>query len=42
VTVRRGLLFHTETAIPASLIASADERITLNVDAEAVKKLDRG
>ena len=42
VTVRRGLLFHTETAIPASLIASADKQIALNVDAEAVKKLDRG
>jgi sporulation protein YlmC with PRC-barrel domain len=42
VTVRRGLLFHTETAIPASLIASAGERLTLNVDAEAVKKLERG
>jgi len=42
VMVRRGLLFHTEVAIPASVIASAGERITLNVDAEAVKKLDRG
>jgi sporulation protein YlmC with PRC-barrel domain len=42
VTVRRGLLFHTETAIPASMIASAGERITLNVGAEAVKKLARG
>src|SRR4029453_18794040 len=42
VTVRRGFLFHTETAIPASLIASAGERLTLNVDAEGVKKLDGG
>jgi sporulation protein YlmC with PRC-barrel domain len=42
VTVRHGIVFHTETAIPASLIASAGERITLNVGAEAVKKLERG
>ncbi len=40
VKVRRGILFHTETATPASLIASAGERITLNVGAEAVKKLE--
>jgi sporulation protein YlmC with PRC-barrel domain len=42
VIVRRGVLFRTETAIPASLIASAGERITLSVGAEAVKKLERG
>jgi len=42
VKIRRGMLFHTETAIPASVIASAGERLTLSVGAEAVKKLERG
>ncbi len=42
VTVRRGVLFGTETAIPASMIASAgDDRITLNVAADALKRFER-
>jgi uncharacterized protein YrrD len=40
--VRRGLLFHTETVIPASLIASVgDDGVTLAVSADEVKKLQR-
>lgn len=42
VIVRRGILFRTETAIPASVIASAGDRITLSVAADALKKLERG
>jgi sporulation protein YlmC with PRC-barrel domain len=38
-TVKRGFLFHTEVTIPASMIASIGDRITLNVDAESVKSL---
>jgi uncharacterized protein YrrD len=41
ITVRRGHLFRTETAIPASMIASAGDRIILNVGADALKKLER-
>jgi uncharacterized protein YrrD len=41
VIVRKGRLFRTETAIPAGMIASvADDRITLNVRADVVKKLE--
>jgi sporulation protein YlmC with PRC-barrel domain len=40
IIVRRGLLFHTETAIPASLIASVgDDGVTLDVSADEVRKL---
>jgi hypothetical protein len=39
--VRRGFVFGTETVIPASLIASVADRITLNVGAEVVKRLER-
>jgi uncharacterized protein YrrD len=39
--VQRGRLFRTETAIPASVVASvADDRITLNVRADVAKKLE--
>jgi sporulation protein YlmC with PRC-barrel domain len=41
VVVRRGFLFGTETVVPASLIASIADRITLSVGAEVVKKLER-
>jgi sporulation protein YlmC with PRC-barrel domain len=40
IVVRRGHLFRTETAVPASMIASAGDRITLNVGADAVKKIE--
>jgi len=41
VIVRKGRLFRTETAIPAGVIASvASDRITLNVSADVVKKLE--
>ena len=42
ITIRQGHLFRTETPIPASMIASAGDRIALNVGADAVKKLERG
>ena len=43
VLVRRGFLFATETAIPASLIESvSDARVALGVDADEVKKLGPG
>jgi len=43
VVVRRGKLFRRETTIPAGVIASvADDRITLGVGADDVKKLERG
>ena len=39
--VRKGRLFRTETAIPAGVIASvADDRITLKVGAEVLRKLE--
>jgi sporulation protein YlmC with PRC-barrel domain len=41
IVVRRGFVFGTETVIPASLIASIADRITLNVGAEVVKRLER-
>lgn len=42
VTVRRGVLFGTETAIPASMIASvAPDRITLRVAADALRRFER-
>ncbi len=41
IIVRRGTLFRGETAVPASMIGSADGRITLNVTASGVKKLER-
>jgi sporulation protein YlmC with PRC-barrel domain len=41
VIVRRGVLFRTETAIPASVIASAGDKVTLSVAADALKKLQR-
>jgi len=40
VLVREGMLFRRETAIPASLIASVGDRITLTVSADEVKKLE--
>jgi hypothetical protein len=40
IIVRRGLLFRTETAIPASLVASVDDRVTLRVEAVSLKKLE--
>ena len=41
IIVRRGRLFHTETAIPASLVASVGDTIRLDVSADEVKKLER-
>ena len=41
VIVRWGVIFRTETAIPASVIASVGDWITLSVGAEEVKKLAR-
>jgi hypothetical protein len=40
IIVRRGLLFRTETAIPASLVASVGDRVTLRVEADSLKKLE--
>jgi len=40
IIVRRGLLFRTETAIPASLVASVDDRVTLGVEADSLKTLE--
>jgi uncharacterized protein YrrD len=41
--VRKGRLFRAETAIPAGVVASvADDRITLSVRADVVKKLTPG
>jgi uncharacterized protein YrrD len=43
VIVERGRLFHRDTAVPASLIASVtDDRVTLSVPADRVRQLDRG
>jgi sporulation protein YlmC with PRC-barrel domain len=42
VIVRRGILFSKETAIPASVIASAGDRVTLSAAADTLKKLERG
>jgi len=41
IDVRRGPLFGRETTIPASLIKSVTDRVTLNASAEAAKKLER-
>ena len=41
IVVRRGHLFGTETSIPASLIASVSDRITLGAESDAAKKLER-
>lgn len=41
VIVRKGRLFRTETAIPACVVASvSDDRITLNVGADVVNRLE--
>jgi len=40
VIIRRGVLFHTETPIPAGWIASVDDRITLSVSANEAKELE--
>ena len=42
IAVRRGFLFGRETTIPASLIESVTDRITLRAGAEAAKKLEKG
>ena len=42
ITVKRGVLFTTETVVPASMVASVTDRITLNAGSDAVKKLERG
>ena len=41
VIVRRGVIFRTGTAVPASVIASVGDRITLSVGADEVMKLER-
>lgn len=40
ITVRRGPLFGRETTVPASLIASVTDRVTLNAPSQAVKRLE--
>jgi len=40
IVVRRGHLFGRDTTIPASLIKSVTDRITLSTPADAVKKLE--
>jgi uncharacterized protein YrrD len=40
IVVRRGHLFARESTIPASLIQSVTDRITLNASTEAVKRLE--
>lgn len=40
VIVRRGVLFGTETSVPAGWIASVGDRITLSVGADEAKKLE--
>ena len=40
IVVRRGHLFARETTIPASLIKSVTDRITLNASTQAVKRLE--
>jgi sporulation protein YlmC with PRC-barrel domain len=40
IVVRRGHLFARETTVPASLIKSVSDHLTLNVSAEAAKKLE--
>jgi sporulation protein YlmC with PRC-barrel domain len=41
IIVRRGHLFGNETSIPASMIASVSDRITLGAASSAAKKLER-
>jgi sporulation protein YlmC with PRC-barrel domain len=41
IIVRRGLLFRTETAIPASVVASVTDRVVLGVGADELKKLEQ-
>ena len=40
ITVKRGPLFGHETTVPASLIASVTDRVTLNAPSQAVKRLE--
>jgi len=40
MVVRKGLLFGRDTTIPASLIKSVTDRVTLNAPADAAKKLE--
>lgn len=40
IVVKRGHLFARETTIPASLIKSVTDRITLNASTQAVRRLD--
>jgi sporulation protein YlmC with PRC-barrel domain len=42
IVIRRGLLFRTETAIPASVVSSVTDRIVVGVSAEELKKLESG
>lgn len=41
IVVRRGFLFGSETTIPASMIASVTDRITLRAPSEAARKLEK-
>ena len=41
IVVRRGILFTTETSIPATLIDSVTDRITLRASSDAVKRLEK-
>jgi sporulation protein YlmC with PRC-barrel domain len=41
IVVRRGFLFGSETTIPASMIASVTDRITLGAGSDAAKKLEK-
>jgi sporulation protein YlmC with PRC-barrel domain len=41
IAVRRGFLFTTETTIPASLIGSVTDRITLRAGTEAARKFEK-
>jgi sporulation protein YlmC with PRC-barrel domain len=41
IVVRRGHLFAHDTAIPASMIASVGDRITLNAQEQALRRLER-
>jgi sporulation protein YlmC with PRC-barrel domain len=41
IVVKRGFLFATETSVPASMIASVSDRITLHTESGVAKKLER-
>ena len=41
IVVRRGFLFVSETTVPASLIESVTDRITLRAGVDDAKKLER-